>query len=151
MHKITLICSTHRDNGLCNSGELLKIFRAIEPEVVFEEIRPSDFDLYCKHGARSRLEGRAIERYLEFKLIRRVPVDRYDTPENQLAELMGQFDSVFDYVEQTSREYQFLSEGNDLSVRQFGFGYLNSIVFSEVETRMSEIQEMTINQSNDQD
>jgi hypothetical protein len=48
MHKITLVCSIHRENGLCNAEELLKILRTIEPEVVFEEMRPSDFASYLR-------------------------------------------------------------------------------------------------------
>jgi hypothetical protein len=50
MHKITLVCSAHRQNALCNAEELLRILRAIEPETIFEELRPSEFDLYYKHG-----------------------------------------------------------------------------------------------------
>jgi hypothetical protein len=108
MHKITLVCSPHRENGFCNAEELLKILRAIEPETVFEEVRPSDFDSYCKHGR--SLEAQAITRYREFKSFRRVPVDQYDIPENRIAELKREFDGVLDYVEQTSREYGVLNQ-----------------------------------------
>jgi len=34
MHKITLVASAHRESGLCNAEELLKILRAIEPDVI---------------------------------------------------------------------------------------------------------------------
>ena len=150
MHKITLVCSAHRENGLCNPGELLKILRAIGPEAVFEEIRPSDFESYCKHGTKSRLEAQAITRYLEFKSFRRVPVDRYDIPEELIAEIKREFDRVFDYVEQTSREYRLLTDENDKSVRQYGFSYLNSFDFATVRSRIYEIEEKTIDESGDQ-
>jgi len=150
MHKITLVGSAHRENGLCNAGELLKIIRATEPEAIFEEIRPSDFDSYCKHGIRSSLEAQAITRYLEFKPFRRVPVDRYDMPQNLLAEIKSEFDCVFDCVEQKSREYQLLNEENDKSVYQYGFSYLNSVAFATVMTRIAKIEEETINESGNQ-
>lgn len=150
MHKITLVGSAHRENGLCNAGELLNIIRAIEPEAVFEEIRPSNFDSYSKHGIRSSLEALAITRYLEFKPFRRVPVDRYDIPENLLAEFKREVDCVFNHVEQCSEEYQLLNEENDKSVYQHGFGYLNSAAFATVMTRISQIEEKTINETGNQ-
>jgi hypothetical protein len=150
MHKITLVGSAHRENGLCNAGELLKIFRAIEPEAVFEERRPADFDSYCKQGIGLSLEAQAITSYIEFKPLRRVPVDRYDIPENLLADIKREFDSVFDYVEQTSREYQVLNEESDKSVCQYGFRYLNSVAFATVMTRIAEIEEETINETGNQ-
>lgn len=150
MHKITLVCSAHRENGLCNAGELLKIIRAIDPEAVFEEIRPADFDSYCKHGIRWSVEALAITKYLEIKSSRRAPVDRYDIPDDRLAETKREFDCVLDYAEQNSREYQLLNEENDRSVFQYGFSYLNSADFEAVSTRMSEIEDKTINESGNQ-
>src|SRR5271168_1722815 len=97
MHKITLVCSSHRENGFCNAGELLKILRAFEPEIIFEEVRPSDFDSYNKWS----LEGHALTKYREFKSFQRVPVDKYDMPRDLFAETQR----VLDRVEQTSREY----------------------------------------------
>jgi hypothetical protein len=151
MRKVTLVCSAHREHGLCNAGELLKILGAIEPEAIFEEIRPADFDCYCKHGTNSSLEAQAIARYVdEFKPLRRVPVDRYDLPERPIAEIKGELDSVFDYVEQTSREYQLLIDENDRSVRQYGFGYLNSVDCATLRARLSEMEDKTINETGDQ-
>jgi hypothetical protein len=78
MRKIILISSTHREHGLCNARELLKIIRAIGPEVIFEEIRPSDFDFLYKHLR--TLETQAIAKYRESKLFRQIPVDWFDMP-----------------------------------------------------------------------
>jgi hypothetical protein len=150
MHKITLVCSAHRENGLCNAGELLKIIQAIEPEAVFEEIRPSDFDFYRKHGITSSLEAQAITRYLEFKSFHRVPVDRYEIPENHIAEIKRELDCVFDCVEQRSRENQLLNEENDKSVCKFGFSHLNSVACATVMSRIAEIEEQTINETGNQ-
>lgn len=147
MPKITLVFSAHRENGLCNFEELLKILRAIEPEIIFEEIRPSDFDSYCKHGTKSTLETQAIARYLDFKSVRRVPVDRYDIPGNRMVEFKRELDCAFDYVEQTSREYQLLHEENHRNAHQHGFRYLNSAALARAMARVSEIEEKIINET----
>ena len=147
MHKVTLVCSAHRENGLCNAGELLNIIQAIKPDAVFEEIRPSDFDSYCKHGIRSSLEALAITRYLDFKSFHWVPVDRYNIADNLLVEIKKELDRVFYYVEQNSQEYQLLSEENDKEVCQRGFGYLNSDTCATMMTRMAEIEDEKINET----
>ncbi len=144
MHKITLVCSAHRENGLCNAGELLKILRAIEPEAIFEEIRPSDFDSYYK--TKWSLEAQAITKFREYKLPQQVPVDRYDIPETLVAET----DRVLDCVENTSQEYLVLTEENHKSVHKHGFKYLNSAACAAMIARMSEIEEKTIIGTGDQ-
>ena len=116
MHKITLVASAHRESGLCNAEELLKILRAIEPDTIFEESRPSELDSYRP------LEVRAITKYRDSKVFQRVPVDRYDIPANFVAETQR----VFDCVKQTSQEYLVLNEEHDNSVYRYGFEYLNS-------------------------
>ena len=100
MRKITLVCSSHRENGLCNAGELLRLLRAIDPDVIFGEVPVSDFDFYNPRS----LEGQAVTRLLEYKSFQRVPVDRYDIPLNFRAVT----DSVLDFVERTSHEYLIL-------------------------------------------
>ena len=147
MHKITLVCSVHRENGLCNAGELLKILRAIEPETIFEEVRPSDFDSYYKN--KRSLEAQAITKYAESKLFKQVPVDRYDMPANLTAEIKRDVDRVFNYVEQKSEEYRVLMDENDNSVSRYGFKYLNSVAFATLMARKSEIEEKTIIETGD--
>lgn len=149
MHKITLVCSGHRKNGLCNADELLKILRAIEPEVIFVEVRPEDMDSYSK--TRWSLEAQAIEKYREFKSFRSVPVDHYDVPAHLLVELKRDVDRVFDYVERASQEYRLLEEENDRCVPQHGFRYLNSAAFETRTARMAEIEEETIMRTGDRD
>lgn len=137
--------------GLCNAEELLKILREIEPEVAFEEICPSDFDSYCKDGTKWSLEAQAITRYLEFRSLRRVPVDRYDIPKSLIAESKRKIDCVFDYVEQTSQEYLELDEAKNNRAYQYGFEYLNSVGFANTMARIHAIEEQTIVGTHDQD
>jgi len=142
MRKITLIFSSHRENGLCNAGELLKILRAIGPDTIFEEVRPSDFNSYNK----SILEGRAVTKYREFRSFQRVPVDQYDMPQD----LHAVTESVLDRVEQTSHEYLVLTEESGNAVNLQGFAYLNSLAFARARTRMFEIEDKTVNDTRDQ-
>jgi hypothetical protein len=142
MRKITIVCSAHRESGVCNSGELLRILRAIEPETVFEEVRPSDYDSY---NART-LEGRAVTRYREFKAFQRVPVDRYNLPQD----LHVAMEKVLDHVEGTSHEYFVLREQSANSTQLLGFSYLNSVAFETVRMRLTEIEDKTISETRDQ-
>ncbi len=143
MHKIALVCSTHRERGLCNTDELLKILRAIEPEAIFVEWRPSEADLYYKLG---NVDAHAIARYREHKLFQSVPVDQYDMRQNLLVE-MRDFEA---WVIQTSQEYQELMAREDDSAQQEGFRYLNSAAFARMNARMSEIEEETVNRTGDE-
>jgi len=144
MHKITLVASAHREFGLCNAEELLKILRAIEPDTIFEEARPSELDSYRP------LEVRAITQYRESKVFQRVPVDRYDMPASLLADIKRDRDLVVHRVEQASREYRELNEAIDKSEYQFGFQYLNSVAFATAMARTCEIEEKTIVETGNQ-
>ena len=79
MHKIILVFSGHRENGICNVEALLEILRENEPEVIFGEFRPTEFDSLYEMG---NLEAHALKKYREFKSFKQVPVERYDMPES---------------------------------------------------------------------
>ena len=96
------------------------------------------------------LEAQAIAEYLKIKSFERVPVDRFDIPESLLVDAKSEFDCVFDYVEQTSREYQELADENDRRARQYGYGYLNSADFAALRKRLSEIEDRTIGETGNQ-
>jgi len=144
MRKVMLICSLHRENGLCNVGELLKILRAVDPDVVFGEVSQSDINFYDPRS----LEHQAVTRLRTLKpSCERVPVDRYDIPPTFRAIT----DAVFDFVEEASLEYQQLLEQRHHATNLKGFAYLNSFAFTQVMTRMSEMEEKAIKQSENQD
>jgi len=44
MYNITLICTSHRNAGKCNSKELYRIIETINPEIIFEELSYMDFN-----------------------------------------------------------------------------------------------------------
>jgi len=137
MRNITLLCTSHGEGGLCNAGELLRLLRAIDPNVIFGEVHQSDIDFYNPRS----LEGQAVTKLLAFKSCQRVPVDRYDMPPN----FRALTDSVFDYVERHSHEYLLLQNQRDNATHLHGFMYLNSAAVAQVMSRMSAIEEETIN------
>lgn len=149
MRDITLVCSVHRENGLCSVGELLRLLLATGPEIVFEEIRPSDVSSRRLRGINSSLEAQALARYHEFKTFQRVAVDRYDMPVALVPEFKRELDSVFEYIERTSLEFRRLSKENDKNTSQHGFNYLSSLAFVSLNTRLSEIELDTIRATGD--
>lgn len=46
MHNVTLISTSHSENGKCNADELYKIMASIKPEVIFEELPKKRFEEY---------------------------------------------------------------------------------------------------------
>lgn len=151
MHKITLVCSTHREHGLCTAGELLKIVEAIQPEVIFEEIRPADFESFYKDGAQWSLEAQAIATYRQFNSLQQVPVDRYDIRPDLLIRMKADLDKVIDFVGRASKEYQLLDEEHAKNMAEHGFAYLNSNAFSMREAKMSEIENTKIKETGNPD
>ena len=61
MGRITLVCTVHSERGLCNENELFRILETIGPEVIFEEIRPSDFESYYGDKSKHTLEMRTVD------------------------------------------------------------------------------------------
>lgn len=41
---VTLIATSHKESGACKSDELYRIIEKISPDIIFEEIPPSQFD-----------------------------------------------------------------------------------------------------------
>jgi hypothetical protein len=146
MHKVTLVCSAHQECGRCNAEELLKILRAIEPETIFEELRPGELPLYYKQGF---VEARAVTDYRDYKSFQHVPVDQYDMPKDLLGE-KRELDQVFLWVKQTSQEYRELMERESDSLYEYGFKYLNSPMCATMNARMAEIEDETVNRTGDQ-
>lgn len=73
-------------------------------------------------------------------MIRAVVVDHLDVSLDLFAELQ----LVLDVVEQASEEYVMLCEANAIRASRYGFEYLNSVVFAETRTRLSDIEDRVI-------
>jgi hypothetical protein len=104
---------------------LVKILLAVGPEVIFEEIRPGDFESTYADESKCNVETGAIREYMKVKKARQVPVDDYETPEG-----FGPFmRALEDFV--ASRSSAYRDAIDEMSRKQFelGFRYLNSSVF----------------------
>lgn len=131
---VTVVFSSHGECGLCCAEELLKILRAIEPSVIFEELRPADSAAH--YAANKLLEIRATTQYRQFRPCQQVPVDRFELRPEQLLRLKDEFDQLLDYVGDASEEYQRLDAEHFDNRATHGFGYLNSGSFALREARM---------------
>jgi len=137
----------HKENGLCSEHELLKILETVGPDVVFEEIRPADFDSYYRDRSRSRLETRAVIRYLKVRSAQQVPVDDYVIPESFPRDIA----SLDEYVGSNSIEYCELMDEIDQKTHLLGFRYLSSSEFEALNKRASESYEKSIAISSSED
>jgi hypothetical protein len=54
-------------------------------------------------------------------------------------------DAVLDFVDQTSQEYRLLQDQRDTAAQLHGFTYLNSAAFANLMSRISAIEDETIN------
>ncbi|GMU68411.1 MAG: hypothetical protein AMXMBFR37_07440 [Steroidobacteraceae bacterium] len=145
MKEISVVFSAHRENGLCNARELYKILCEIRPEIAFEEVRPSEFEHYCQHGSKYSLEAKAMALLLQSNSVRRVPVDRFDMPQNEWSRAKQEFDDLFDYVRHVSREYQLLDERNAWSASRYGLPYLNGDSCAAAMVRLAELEDRSVN------
>ncbi len=82
MYNVTVIFSRHHEEVNCNSHELLKLIRDIEPDVIFEEIGHEVYDQIYIQQNRTTLESNAIKFYLLSKDIEHLPVDTFDRPDS---------------------------------------------------------------------
>ena len=81
MYNIVLIGTRHEEVGFCTSAELYKIFEAINPDVIFEEMPPSYFDRYYTAKTLRNLESDTVNKFVEnHSNIIHIPVDSDNVP-----------------------------------------------------------------------
>lgn len=125
MSNITLIATTHKEKGMCNSTELLKILQSIKPDIIFEELSQYYFNAIYDGQLPDTLETDAIKKYLKEDIVNHIPVD---IDVNQLIDknLKNSITKMFDIFDKNP-EYQNLQlQLHNLSFN-LGFPYLNSI------------------------
>jgi len=149
MYNITLICTKHHENGLCNIDELYKIIEKINPEIIFEEMSPSYFDV-CYNGQRFSLslEANAIKKYLQKHCIEHISVDNFDLKNKDIYCLKNDIDYMFDKIEYNN-ECRNLENEIGLLSGQLGFAYLNSNQCGELFNKKHILEESIVNNSND--
>jgi len=119
---ITLIATSHNDNGMCNSNELYKIIEQIKPDIIFEELHIDLFDEYYKKFSLNTLETNAINLYLRQNKIMHIPVDRYD-----LSVIKQEyFNPIYKAIDQVNPYHSMLWSMHIDLAEEMGFKYLNS-------------------------
>lgn len=145
VRNMRLLCTVHRENGSCNADNLFSMLTAIDPDVIFEEIRPEEFDAYYKLHTKKMLETEAVQRFLELKPVPHLPVDDFDSSE----ELFTEVNDLFAFVEENSEDYLDMSEQRSLLAYSQGFAYLNSSRCADLTKTIREIFEGTVVASGD--
>lgn len=125
MKRITLVGTVHRQAGRCNEQELENILFEINPEVIFEEIRPADFKSFYGDDSKYTMEMRAIKKYLWSRKVHQEPVDSYEIPEG----FAPRVHALDKFVESRCGEYRSLMDEIDDKMFSLGYAYLNGQEF----------------------
>ncbi|HMK18316.1 MAG TPA: hypothetical protein VK492_08955 [Chitinophagaceae bacterium] len=121
MYNITLIFTHHGDLGeKCNSDELYKIIKSINPEVIFWEFPAVLFDMLCKEEGHSNYtpETKTFKWLLQNSSIKHFPVDIDSNP-----------NLSFDEIENTFKKYHVyknLIDDIQNGIELDGYTFLNS-------------------------
>jgi len=123
MYNITLISTHHSELGKCYADELHKIFEAINPDVIFEEIPPHLFNILymLNEHPDEPLESKSVKRYLQNHDIRHIPVD--------IGTNLNFYDKNVNYMcasFQKYAAYKKLEDEQKEMITTKGFAFLNS-------------------------
>ena len=169
MYNITLIGTNHSEKGKCNSDELYKIIEAINPEVIFEEIPSIIFDMFYNGKCHfdefhkilkyklpnnlldridilplsdTPLEINCVKKYLQIHNIKNIPVDIDINSElsTKMKMMFGEFYKHDDVYKNFVDECKLLTE-------QYGFDYLNSKKYLDLDEKMK-LREKQLIESN---
>lgn len=143
MRRMSLLGSVHNPNGVCNSGELYKILRAIHPDVIFMEIRPNEFDFHFDQGNN---ECRAVKKLREARSFDEVFVDRHEITREFMEVLAG----VFDYVADNNEEFDHRKTLEEKEIALSGFKFVNSDSYDKLMMRLREIEDLVVGESRNQ-
>lgn len=123
MKLITLISTTHINNGKCNAKELCNILVSEKPEVIFIEALEKSYTAYDREKYTSfgvyheKLEIEAIQRYSNYDSFNYVPVLDNVIPES--------FDKKYKILYKSPQIQKMIEELDHLT-RTEGFQFLNS-------------------------
>lgn len=143
MYNITLFSSFHKEIGKCNSVELYNIIEKIQPEIIFEELSYSWFNIVYSEGYNPQsLEAITIKNYLKKYNIKHIPVDSFRINESDLF-------SEYNLISDKSIEYNDIFKQQLSMINQSGYSFLNSNDSTELIDKMHIIEMNTLLEIND--
>ena len=123
MCRVTLISTEHMEAGNCNSDELLKIVKSIEPEVIFEE-EPNDDHYQSYYNNENIFNSLEVKTIKDYKITNNIIHISVDKPINQFVSIQI-LDVLIKTFKQNSYYNQLVKEHCSLR-NEYGFDYLNS-------------------------
>lgn len=141
MYKVTLISTEHRESGKCNSDELYKIIKSINPEVIFEEETNDEkyHSYYNEEDSFKSLEIQTIIKYKQNHTVENIPVD--GEPDQYLS--FKEWEYMDDFFKQYAAYKQVIKEHCSLR-NKYGFAYLNGERCSELFIKMKLTEQQLI-------
>lgn len=142
MYNVAVLFTQHEANGMCNTDELFKILRSVQPDVIFEEIGYEVYDQIYFQKIRTTLESNAIKFFLLTNDVEHIPVDTFDRPESYRTggnHLADELQKHFHKSERLKRAFNQLKYQSEVG----GFPFLNSdqndILLDEIELEENQI------------
>ena len=116
----------HSVYGKCTSDELYKIIELINPEVIFEELPSSLFDMFYNDNLLNLIpnvppEVKCVQKYKQSHKIKHVPVDIEENPNLSDSDISYMFDTFNKYD-----VYRKIENEHYLLTAKEGFDYINS-------------------------
>jgi len=150
MYNINLVCTRHEECGNCNSMELYSIIEKIGPEIIFEELSYSNFDMAYNQNSLPTVETNAVKQYLLNRQVEHIPVDTYALPEFYHKQVDQMLDKVFRGVGQNSFRLRGLLDRQYGYTSQHGFKYLNSDYHDNLIEEHYRLRVAVLNELNDE-
>ncbi len=130
-HNITLISTVHKEIGQCNSNELYKIIKTINPDVIFLEAFENSYSkyhqmLFSQFGVyQERLEIKAIQAYSQNHTFEYVPVldiglsDDFEKKIVIVSENIDYQNILYNYtLLETDNGFQFLNSKKQIALQE---------------------------------
>jgi len=142
LNNVTLISTIHKEDGVCNSNELLKIIENICPDVIFLEALEDNYSKYdqfifSQFGVyKERLELKTIQKYSQNHTFQYVPVLDIG--------LSDEFGKKIKIVSENI-DCQRLLDNYNLLEMDGGFQFLNSEKSIVLQEEMRELENRILN------
>ncbi len=149
MQNLHIIFTRHNGVGNCNSNELLRIIEHIKPEIIFEELETTIYDLIYTEKKLTTLETDAIKEYLTKHDIPNVPVDTLTRPLNFHKDCEKMRKKIAGMASKDSFDYRNLIDRQISLVGKYGFDFLNSDFNDKLLQEIDFLKEKILNTIND--